>query len=116
MAFLTHTQTRRISPIGFQVESVVTNAVEIPPEVFVFRSENDVFSHVASAWDLETIPVEKTPEVGYYRQSQVVRDFEKVIEAIDFGHMVKGRLKRLVSDYTRAQDAFVGSETERVTV
>lgn len=88
-------------------------ALGIPPEVFVYRSD-DVFSHVASVYDLNTYfsyPVPGFGDPGFFRKTSVRKEFVSKPDAVEFRTYTQGRLQRLVVDWQGDQTTAFGEET-----
>lgn len=116
---VTHTQTRSVvaGPL-YRVVDTATASVDIEHEVFVFVTDTQAFSRVATVDDMLTLPDTQaealSAELGYYRLATVTRDFEALTDAKEFAASVNSRLKSLCVDYAAAVAAFIGSESTTV--
>ena len=97
-ASLTLTQTRTNELTGFKDENVITAAVDIPKELFVYHQGDDVFSHVATLFDL-ALPIVNDPQYDFYRQDNATKEFDNATTALDFSNYIKDRVDTLVKDY-----------------
>jgi hypothetical protein len=91
----------------------------IPLALFVFRTVEGTFSHVASTNDVVTYPDNQedatSDGLDYYRLATVTRDFDNVTSAQEFAAHVRARLDWLATDYPATADDFVGDETYTYT-
>jgi hypothetical protein len=100
----------------FRVLDEVTASTEIAPEVFVFTTETQAFSHVATVYDIEHI-VDTTYEdavtsgAEYYRLDTVQKDFTTQVKAEAFASYTRVRVETLVDDYTEYTAGFAGVTT-----
>lgn len=93
--------------------STVVAADGISLALLVFKVADDLYSHPASARDVEVYPATKAEAldlgVDYYRQPAVQRDFSLIADAIEFATHLRTRLNILAQDYESVQDDFVGT-------
>jgi hypothetical protein len=100
----------------FRVLDEVTASVDIAPEVFVFTTETQAFSHVATVYDIEHI-VDTTYEdavtsgAEYYRLDTVEKDFATQVKAEAFAAYTLARIRTLVGDYIEYSDGFESETT-----
>lgn len=110
---LTQIQSVEPGPV-YRSDSEVTAATGIATELFVFQTADDVFSHVASVWDVDNIPATKATAIAdgadYYREDQVVRDFSGIADAQNFSDYTRARLQVVVNEYNALSVGFEGTE------
>lgn len=98
----------------YRVKIDVIYASNIACEIFVFKTDCNTFSHVATPYDMENIP-DITAEAAqlsgnnFYRQKEVTRDYDMVSTAEEYSLYTRGRVEYLAIEYPRALDDFVGS-------
>lgn len=119
-ASLSHSQTRSVTAENlYRVVDTVTASTGMPPEVFVFRTEDAVYNRIASVGDLQTLltsqAAAQTAGHPYYRLAAVTMDWALLSQAKDFATTVNARLRDLVKAYDLAVTGFVGSTTETLT-
>lgn len=114
---ITLKQTQSITEDNlFRVLDEITDATDISTYVFVFTTETQAFSHVATVYDVEHI-VDTTYEdafahgAEYYRLAAVQKDFESQVKAEAFAAYTQVRTETLVDDYTAYSDGFEGETT-----
>lgn len=111
---LKQTSTVEEGPV-YRVVNEVTYAEGIPREIFVMDVTTDLFSHVATVWDLQVYPNTKDlallDGVGYYRVSSCVKDFEDLQTGTTFKTYTKSRVEWLVSTYDDANNVFEGVDS-----
>jgi hypothetical protein len=99
----------------YKSENEVIASEGIPLALFVFATDDESFSHVASTHDLETYPASRTEAINgsldYYRLAQVTREFDNITDAQEFALHVRSRLQFLSNDYPAVKDAFAGTAT-----
>lgn len=88
----------------FRVLDEITTSTDIAPEVFVFTTETQAFSHVATVYDIEHITDTAyedavTSGAEYYRLDSVEKDFETQVQAEAFASYTLARIRTLVGDY-----------------
>lgn len=106
-------QERVNIPEGHRIINEVQSATLIPKELFVFKSTDDSFSHVATINDLE-YPTANDPGYSHYRLDNVTKDFEDISTAIEFAAHIKVRLQEVVTAYTQDAADFAGSEVTTI--
>lgn len=110
-------RTTEPGPI-YRIRTTITYAVKIQPQVFVFNTELDTFSHVSTVWDLENITPDKALAVSegreYYRASACDVSYETTDAALEFVDYTASRIQSLVTDYDRATSSFEGTSHEHV--
>jgi hypothetical protein len=109
-------QVRTIeAPEVYRVRTRVTYVVGIDPNVFVYATEENTFSHVAFPYDMETYPSTRQAALdaglGYHRQQEAVKDYGDVTTAIDAAAYVLSRLDTLALTMVRADTEFVGEDS-----
>ena len=97
-ASLTLTQTRTNELTGFKVANVITDEIDIPKELFVYHQGDDVFSHVATLFDL-ALPIVNDPQYDFYRQDNATKEYDNATTALDFANYIKSRVDTLVKEY-----------------
>jgi hypothetical protein len=95
----------------FRVLDEVTASTDIAPEVFVFTTETQAFSHVATVYDIEhildtTYAEAVTSGAEYYRLDTVEKDFATQVKAEAFAAYTLARIRTLVGDYIEYSDGF----------
>jgi hypothetical protein len=121
---LEFTQTKTVEKdenenVIYRVNNVVNYVENIPAEVFTHNTETEVFSHVASMWDMNHLPASKaaaiSADVDYYRTSVAEKSFQSLDTSQRFEAHVYSRVSDLVSLYSAARDDFPG-EIRRIVV
>jgi hypothetical protein len=119
MASIDLTQVRSVVASAYRVANTITNPSGMPAEVFVFRTNDQSFSRVASPTDLSLLPSSlesaQTSNNEFYRSAVASRDFALLDEAQDFAAMIRNRLPVLVKEYNALVTLFVGTTTTTVT-
>lgn len=100
----------------FRIQAEIINAINIPMDVFVFRSEVDVFSNVATIYDLETWSTSIDTDLECYRGRIASVDYPSIAAATSFISITKHRLNHLVTSFSAIEGIFPGSETITYTV
>jgi len=113
---LTVSQQRAAIPGDlFQTTTTVTEALGIQTQVFVFRTVDQTYSHVATVSDMVWWPntYEEALEDGnnYYRLASCVVSFDNVSTADEFASYTLVRLDRLTTAYSTYKLEFEGSDT-----
>jgi hypothetical protein len=113
---LTVTQTRLVIPDNlFQTTTTVTESLGIQPQVFVFRTVDETYSHVATVSDMDWWPntYAEALEDGknFYRLAECVVSFEEVDTADEFASYTLTRLDLLTASYSTYKLEFEGSDT-----
>lgn len=112
MATIELFQERISTEAGHTVVNRVDATTQMEPEIFVMRTTDDTFSHVAAVDDMMVYPNAKELNKGFYRVAEVELLFVDVATAIAYATNVKCRVQALVSTYTNDVATFVGSESE----
>lgn len=97
-------------PDGYTVLTRVDLATGIPTEIFVHRSSDETFSHVAGLDDFYW-PVVKDITKGYYRKAEATKTYPDVRTAIDYAAYIKDRVTALLLVFETEILDFVGTET-----
>lgn len=100
----------------YEVDVDIIDAVNIEPALLVFKQSDDTFSHVATVYDLETWPVQPTPNRSFYRGRGAKVFYNSLNEAISFEAITKGRLSILANQWRDIVDSFSGAEIVHITV
>lgn len=102
----------------YRVKVDIIDVTNIDFDVLVFTTEDSVFSHVATVFDLETYPAGQAAAAAgnltFFRDRGVVANFSNIRDATGFETVTQNRLKTLAVSWGSVGDAFVG--TEIVTV
>ena len=81
----------------YTVAIVISRAVNIPLEMFVYRVDDDTYSHIATTYDLRLYPTTSADAVeeqsGFYRKATVERSFDNRLMAENFIDAVRARLR-----------------------
>lgn len=111
---LTLQQTNTIvdGPI-YKVKNEITSSLVISEEVFVFVTETQEFSNVASIWEEMNLPVGYDAAVladsDRYRLAIAEVGYSSVVEALAFAEYIRERLEALVIAYEAFIDDFEGT-------
>lgn len=113
---LTVTQSRAVvSGNLFQTTTTVTESFGIQPQVFVFRTIDQSYSHVAVVRDMDEWPVTQEEaeeaELGFYRQASCVVSYDTVETADEFAAYTLERVEFLTDQYSAYKLTFEGSDT-----
>jgi hypothetical protein len=94
-------------------EIIAADGVEL--QLFVYLTESDAFSHVATPHDIDLYPNNKVDaQAGgftYYRRVDVTKDLERLDLAEDFIAAIQSRVRWLANVYDRIQETFTGEQT-----
>lgn len=108
---LRQTNTIEPGPI-YKVLNEITDAEDIAPEVFVFVTDTQEFSHVASVWDIMNLPVGHAAAVAAgsdnYRKDTAAVGYPSVDTAIRFVEYIQVRIQALLDAYKTATEDFEG--------
>ena len=103
----------------FRVNVSIIDATNIDIHVLVFDVEHNVFSHVATVYDMESYPADRsqahTAGLQFYRGIGVTKEFYTVAEAIYFENVTKQRLQILSTSWEQRISEFSGSEYVTIT-
>lgn len=115
---LKQTKTVDEGPV-YKVKNEITYASGIPSQVFVFETETQEFSNVASVWEVMNLPV------GYdaayaagserYRMSVAEVGYESIETAALFAAHVQSRVDGLLETFVAFTDGFEGVTTHSYT-
>lgn len=98
----------------YRIYTEVIHAVGISRAIFVFETESETFSHVATTWDMETFPdtlaEAQATAANYYRQDRCTKDYEEESVASSFAVYTRGRIDYLVRQYAGMQEDFIGED------
>jgi dTDP-4-dehydrorhamnose reductase len=100
----------------FRVLDEVTSSTDIAAEVFVFTTETQAFSRVATVYDIEhildtTYEDAVTNAAEYYRLDTVQKDYTTQAKAETFAAYTLARIRTLVGDYIEYSEGFEGVTT-----
>lgn len=103
----------------FRVQMTIIEAIDISFDVFVFTVSDEVFSHVATVYDLETWPASKAEadnaNLQSYRGRDITVDFDTPLEATTFKAQVLYRLRVLTNHWQEVLDDFDSSSIVTIT-
>ncbi len=115
---LRQTNTVELGPV-YKVKNEIIYASGIPSEVFVFETETQEFSNVASVWEVMNLPV------GYaaahaagaerYRTSVAEVGYPSVDAAAYFAAHVQSRVEGLLDTFVTYTGGFEGVTTHSYT-
>lgn len=114
------TQIARTIPADgvYQVAVAILDVTAIDFDVLVFTTEDSLYSHVATVYDLETYPVGQTAAAAgnltFFRDRGAVASFSNIRDATGFEQVTENRLKILAVAWNSIVTAFSG--TDVVTV
>jgi hypothetical protein len=116
---LVETRTVETGPL-YRVKHDITASVHISPYVFVFTTETEAFSRVATVYDIEkvthtTLAAAQTAGAEFYRLDEVTKNWESLDLAAEFAAYNKQRLQFLVSEYETYTSSFAGTTTTTLT-
>lgn len=116
---LVETRTVETGPL-YRVKHDVTASVHISPNVFVFTTETEAFSHVATVYDMEKVThtthaAAEAAGAEFYRLDEVTKDWEAIDIAAEFAAYNKQRLQFLVTEYETYTSSFAGTTTTTIT-
>lgn len=121
MASITMRQTQSLQPGNlFRVLDEITASTDISSSVFVFTTETQAFSRVATVYDVENLLYTSYAEAfahaaEYYRLTSVQMDFEEQTKAEAFAAYTQARVRTLANDYTEYTSGFAGVTTYTYT-
>jgi len=105
------TRTVQAGPL-YRTYTKVIHTVGIDQNIFVFNTETQEFSHVATTWDMENFPTSHTEAealpTDYYRQSECTKDYTEESVASAFATYTRGRIEFLARQYAGMQEDFIG--------
>lgn len=112
-ASLTYSATTTIpSPGVFRVDYAITAFSEFPDDqVFILRSSDDGFDHIASVDELSAWPAVKDPQVEFYRSSTAQKDYADPDTAGQNIDSVILSLQGLVDAYAAFREVFDADRT-----
>ncbi len=97
----------------FKVDTTTTYASGIEKEIFVFQTDTQEFSHVATVYDMETYPNNYddavTTSALYYREDQVVVGFAAQTTAMESAVYTAARVDSLATQYNTLKTVFEGA-------
>lgn len=97
----------------YRVASLVTYAVNIAKEIFVFDVELGEFQHVATVWDMENVlnnrDAARLAGNKWYRAKECTVEYEAQTSAIEFVDYTEDRIQDLATQYARATGEFEGN-------
>jgi hypothetical protein len=99
---------------AYKTKTYVLYAAGISRDIFVFNTETQEFSHVATAWDIENLPNNRQSalldDVNYYRQGEAETSFGNVGTAEESAAYIVARIEYLVNQYATLSESFEGSD------
>jgi len=97
----------------YRIQLDIIDAVNIDLDVLVFDTEHDIFSHVATVYDIETYPAGKEAAAAifapFYRNRGAEINYATIRDATGFESITRSRLKILAVSYASIVDAFTGT-------
>lgn len=103
----------------YTVKLDIIDVVNIDFDVLVFTTEDGIFSHVATVYDLETYPAGQTAaaagNIAFFRDRGTSVSYNNIRDATAFEQVTAGRLKVLAVAWDSVVDAFSGSDILTVT-
>jgi len=117
---ITLRQTRTvISEEVFRVQTEVLTATEIIPQVFVLRTSDDEFQHVALVDELVSLPQSKQAALDaleeQYLSDTATVDYLEVATAVSAATHVRDRVQHLVTMYEEYTETFEGTDDYTIT-
>jgi hypothetical protein len=98
----------------YKIKTSVVYVSGINRNIFVFNTETQEFSHVATTWDMENLPDNRNDallnDADYYRQSEAETLFENVDTAEAAALYTVARVEYLAKQYSTLSGSFIGSE------
>lgn len=113
-------QTRSVveGPL-YRVETQVTYVSGIDRNIFVFNTELEEFSHVATTWDMDNLPEGKlnaeNEDKNYYRKDVVRVDYATETLGSEAATYTLSRIEYLARIYAAVVDSFIGAESHVYT-
>lgn len=98
----------------FQVDIECLSATDIERAIFVHDSEHQLFTGVATVYDMRTWPGAVDTDLMSYRATTVSRTFTTMVSAESFAVYTEARIEQLRRNWQAYLDAF--PLTEVVTV
>lgn len=116
---LVETRTVEAGPL-YRVKHDISASVDIDDHVFVFGTETEAFSHVATVYDMEkvtakTLAAAQAAGDDFYRLDEVTKDWTSLDTAAEFAAYNKQRLQFLVTEYETYTSSFAGTTTTTIT-
>ena len=94
----------------YRVDVDIIDVVGIDFDVLVFDAKTDEFSHVASVFDMESLPTTPTTECEFYRGRGAQVPYNNLRDATSFETITKSRLKVLAVAWNTVVESFDGKE------
>ncbi len=89
----------------------VLTAANIPEEIFTFDSGTQLFTGVATVYDLNVWPAVRDTDLMSYRSATVTRTYQTMEAVEHFIGVTRGRIESLRIDWQGYLDVFEQSET-----
>lgn len=119
MVSITHTLTTSVVSQLYRVHDIVTASVDIAPEIHVFDTTLEEYSHVATVADMVNYPntllQAQTDGKPFYRLAEVTKDFSNLYDAEKMSENMAANIQFLVNTYNTATNEFIGTTTETIT-
>lgn len=112
MASAVVNQIKNVSDALYQVTTTVTTAVGMEIEVFMLRSSDDTYSHVANLSDMRSYPTESDQGIAFYRVASILQEFTTPTAANAAADLHLAKINELVYEYNVNDDTFDGSVVE----
>jgi len=98
----------------YRVQVDIIDVVNIDFDVLVFSTAHSTFSHVATAYDLETYPVgyaaAHTANLPFFRGRGTQVSYTSIRDATGFESISRARMKILAVSWASITEAFSGTE------
>jgi len=102
--------------VSYQVECEIIASEGIGLQLFVYKVEDDTYSHIATPYDMEAYPTSKaqalTEGLDYYRQSSASQTNDRITDAEYFASVVYSRLSALANAQERVIESFITGTAE----
>lgn len=103
----------------YKVKNEVTASTGASPNVFVYKTATQAYSHIAMVADMEQYPdtYDSALQDGamFYRLPSVTREWETTLLASGDIDVTKNRLQLLANDMNRLQGSFIADDTTVIT-
>lgn len=113
---LQETTRERDGTTFYVVRGAIERAYGIATGLFVFRAEDDAFSHVATVYDLNTygeavVQPPTDPVHAFVRRAEVEREFGSKADAAEFSSHLRQRVALVVKDWQADAGVAFGEES-----
>jgi hypothetical protein len=101
--------------VTYEVKNEVIATEGVDLHLFVFNVTQEIYSHIATPYDVEAYPTDRTAAISagldYYRLPSVTKTFSDIATANEFAAGVRSRLQQLANALPQAQADFQGKTT-----